>query len=105
MSDRVESSDDGVEDPTLNFEVSWHQSGVEGGGDDNDGDIVEEEYEEEEQMGGNQQLGRTYIREPNYPSYVGPVDTVVKLRRVSPDRLLSCWDGGHCGEVEKSQSG
>jgi hypothetical protein len=53
MSDRVESSDDGVEDPTLNYEVNWRQSGFEGGGHDSDGDSVEEEYEEEEQRGGN----------------------------------------------------
>jgi hypothetical protein len=92
MSDRVESSDDDVEDPTLNYEVSWRQLGVEGGGNDSDGDIVEEEEEEEEQKGGHKQLGRPYIREPNYPSYRGPIDyyqagmadTVVNLRRTNP---------------------
>jgi hypothetical protein len=92
MSDRVESSDDDVEDPSLNFELSWRNQGVSGGGNDSDGDSAEEEEEEEEQRGGHQQLGRTYIREPNYPSYrrpidyyqVGMADTVVNLRRTNP---------------------
>jgi hypothetical protein len=97
MSDRVESSDDDVEDPSLNFELSWRNRGVAGGGNDSDGDSAEkegeEEEEEEEQKGGHQQLGRPYIREPNYPSYRGPIDyyqagmaaTVVILRRTNPD--------------------
>jgi hypothetical protein len=93
MSDRVESSDDDVEDPSLNFELSWRNRGVAGGGNDSDDDSAEEEDEEEEQQGGQQQhLGRPYIREPNYPSYRGPVDyyqagmadTVVTLRRTNP---------------------
>jgi hypothetical protein len=75
MSDRVESSDDDVEDPSLNFELSWRNRGVAGGGNDSDDDSAEEEDEEEEQQGGQQQqLGRPYIREPNYPSYRGPID-------------------------------
>jgi hypothetical protein len=45
MSDRVESSDDDVEDPSLNFELSWRNQGVAGGGND---DSAEEEDEEEE---------------------------------------------------------
>jgi hypothetical protein len=40
MSDRVESSDDDVEDPSLNFELSWLNRGVAGGGNDSDGDSV-----------------------------------------------------------------
>jgi hypothetical protein len=92
MSDRVESSDVDVEDPSLNFELSWRNRGVAGGGNDSDGDSAEEEEEEEEQRGGHQQLGRHYIREPNYPSYRSPidyyqagmVDTVVNLRRTNP---------------------
>jgi hypothetical protein len=51
----------------------------------------EEEEEEEEWRGGHQQLGKPYIREPNYPSYRGPIDyyqagmadTVVNLRRTN----------------------
>jgi hypothetical protein len=39
----VESSDDDVEDPSLNFELSWHNWGVVGGGNDSDGDSAEEE--------------------------------------------------------------
>jgi hypothetical protein len=74
MSDRVESSDDDVEDPSLNFELSWRNRGVAGGGNDSDGDSAEEEEEGEEQRGGHEQLGRPYIREPNYPSYRGPID-------------------------------
>jgi hypothetical protein len=93
MSDRVESSDDDVEDPSLNFELSWRNQGVAGGGNDSDDDSAEEEDEEEEQQGGqHQQLGRPYIREPNYPSYRWPIDyyqagmaeTVVALRRTNP---------------------
>jgi hypothetical protein len=92
MSDRVESSDDDVEDLTLNYEVSWRRPGVEGGNDSDDDSGGEVDEEEEEQRGGKHQLGRPYIREPNYPSYRGPIDyyqarmagTVVKLRRVNP---------------------
>jgi hypothetical protein len=90
MSDRVERSDDDVEDPSLNFELNWRQKGVGGGGNDSDGDSAKEE--EEEQRGGHQQLGRPYITEPNYPSYRGPINyyqagmanTVVNLRRTNP---------------------
>jgi hypothetical protein len=100
MSDRVESSDDDVEDPTLNFELSWCQKGVGGGGNDSDGDSVEEEEEEEEQRGGHQQLGRPYIKEPNYPSYRGPIDyyqagmenTVVNLRRTPANEDRTATD-------------
>jgi hypothetical protein len=75
MSDRVESSDDDVEDRSLNFELSWRNRGVVDGGNDIDDDSAEEEDEEEEEQGGQQQhLGRPYIREPNYPSYRGPID-------------------------------
>jgi hypothetical protein len=94
ISDRVESSDDDVENPSLNFELSWRQKGVGAVGNDSDGDSAEEEEEEEEEehRGGHQQLGRPYIREPNYPSCRGPidyyqagmVDTVVNLRRTNP---------------------
>jgi hypothetical protein len=94
MSDKVESSDDDVEDPTLNFEFSWRQKGVGCGGNDSYSDSVkkEEEEEEEEQRGGHQQLGKPYIREPNYHSYrgfidhyqAGMADTVVNLRRTDP---------------------
>jgi hypothetical protein len=38
MSDRVESSDDDVEDPSHNFELSWSNRGVAGGGNDSDDD-------------------------------------------------------------------
>jgi hypothetical protein len=100
MSDKVESSDDDVEDPSLNFELSWRHKGVGGGGNDSDGDSAEEEEEEEEEKeeeeeehrGGHQQLGRPYIIEPNYPSYrwlidyyqAGMTDTMVNLRRTNP---------------------
>jgi hypothetical protein len=30
MSDMVENSNDDVEDPSLNFELSWHNQGVGG---------------------------------------------------------------------------
>jgi hypothetical protein len=79
--------------PLLNFELSWRNRGVAGGGNDSDDDSDEEEDEEEEQQGGQQQqLGRPYIREPNYPSYRWPIDyyqagmadTVVNLRRTNP---------------------
>jgi hypothetical protein len=102
MSDKVESSDDDVEDPTLNFEFSWRQKGVGCGGNDSYSDSVkkEEEEEEEEQRGGHQQLGKPYIREPNYHSYrgfidhyqAGMADTVVNLRRTDPanvDRIAT----------------
>jgi hypothetical protein len=49
MTDRVESSYDDVEDPSLNFELSWRNRGVAGGGNDSDDDNDEEEDEEEEQ--------------------------------------------------------
>jgi hypothetical protein len=92
MSDRVESSNDDVEDPSLNFELSWRNRGVTGGGNDSDGDSADEEDEEEEHRGDQQQLGRPYIRGPNYPSYRGPIDyyqagmtyIVVNLRRTNP---------------------
>jgi hypothetical protein len=54
MSDRMESSDDDVEDPSLNFELSWRNRGVAAGGNDSDDDNVEEEDEEEEKQGGQQ---------------------------------------------------
>jgi hypothetical protein len=60
MSDKMESSDDDVEDPSLNFELSWRNQGVAGGGNDSDDDSAEEE---EQQGGQQQQLGRPYIRE------------------------------------------
>jgi hypothetical protein len=43
MSNKIESSDDDVEDPSLNFELSWHNLGVAGGGNDSDGDSAQEE--------------------------------------------------------------
>jgi hypothetical protein len=43
MSDRVESSDDDVEDPSLNFGLSWRNWGVAGGGNDSDDDSAKEE--------------------------------------------------------------
>jgi hypothetical protein len=45
MSDRVESSDDDVEHPSLNFELNWRNRGVAGGGNESDGDSAEEEEE------------------------------------------------------------
>jgi hypothetical protein len=42
MSDRVESRDDDVEDPSLNFELSWRNQGVAGRGNDSDDDNAEE---------------------------------------------------------------
>jgi hypothetical protein len=54
MSDGVESSDDDIDDPSLNFELSWCNRGVADEGNDSDDDSAEEEDEEEEEQGGQQ---------------------------------------------------